>query len=166
MTRRTKYTSKDRKLERLGPPLEPPIRLTKKEVAQREIDGAIDLHLSGADGVPVYVLAMAAIHVLEGVAKHTQVVTPLEVLTARIEPEFQRDYRDTFNGPYNFMKHGGATLETLEDFLPSIPYLTIVMAVSTFGQVFGDLTPRTPAFEDWLEANHPGMFERLTSPGL
>jgi hypothetical protein len=140
-----------------GPNAEPEIKLTKQQVAQREIDAAIDLFLAGADGVPVYVLAMAALEVVEGVAKSIGVRTVIAEYKNGLEPEFRKSWVDLVNGPFNWMKHGGSGDETLSDFMPSSPYIAIALAFSTYWHVFGEPTPRTSAFREWLAVHHPDL---------
>lgn len=107
--------------------------------------------------MPVYVLAMAALHIVEGVAKHRGILTVLEGHTNSFEPVFRKDWLDTINGPFNFMKHGGSDVDTVSDFTASHPYLAVTMAFSTYWHVFGEKTPGTDAFQAWLVANHPSL---------
>ena len=140
-----------------GPNAEPEIRLTKQEVAQREIDAAIDLFLAGADGVPVYVLAMAALDVINGVATKRGIQTVTADYKASLEPEYRKSWVDLVNGPFNWMKHGGGQGETLRDFMPSSPHLAITLAYSTYWHVFDEPTPKTPVFRAWLAVHHPSL---------
>lgn len=140
-----------------GVPLSPVLRLSKQEVAQREIDAAIGLFLSGGDPVVVYLLAMAALHVVEGVARHKGIVTMFEMHVLSWPAEARAEYRDILNGPYNFMKHGGSDTALVEDFMPSMVHLHLVVAFSSYEQVFGEETPGVRAMKAWLATNEPSL---------
>lgn len=146
-------STKPRKAPPRGATLRPTLQLTADEVAEREINVAIDLLLRGGDPVAIHVLTMAAYDVVEAAARRMKKRTVLEDHVATLPADERDGYLDVIRGPFNFMKHGGRAEELLADFMPDSVQLHLIAATTTFMDIYGREPARGPDLWGWVEVH-------------
>lgn len=140
-------------------PVVPVVRLTKQEVARRQLETAIDLLLTDGDLIAIHVLSSAAHDVIEGVARKRKILTGFEANVLRYPKHLRDAYRATIKRPFNFMKHGGGDDE-LADFVPETVNLHLVLAHGSYCHIYGEDVRNGQALMDWwkaYEATLPGQ---------
>lgn len=131
-------------------PPEAPLQISKREICEREINAAIELLAADGDPVAIHVLAMAALHVIEGIAKTRNAETPLSRSASAVPEHLRKSFHDIFNAAFNFMKHGGEADALVPDFYPSSHWLTLVVASQTFSEVMGGNVAGIRKLSEWV----------------
>lgn len=106
MASRHKKNAQDKQFDRIDK--ESPLKISRRDVAKRELVHAIQLHFDEGDPVVIHLLAFAARDVCAPIVKATGRQTFAETVEQMVKPEFLKAWRENLRVPYNFFKHGGA----------------------------------------------------------
>src|SRR5689334_8094756 len=101
----------------MGPPDTPsPWRLTRRDVAKRELIAATYLFLNDGDPVVVHLLVAACEDICLPVVRSKGLKSFAEQIEELVKPEYVDSWRDRMKAPYNFFKHGGSDPDEELDF--------------------------------------------------
>ena len=132
------------------------LRLTRRQVARREIDAAVTLLLTGGEPVAVNLLAWAAVDVLRGLCEARGVATFMSIFEERIRPEFHAEWRRALRDHHNFLKHSKKDPDrTVEDFKPEASTYAILVAVEDYRKLYETMTYPMQVFRAWFMARNP-----------
>jgi hypothetical protein len=142
-----------RNYERLKPRprAENAVILTKKSVAESQLEMAISLWFQNADPVPILVLAFNAHEILHALGKRIGKPSKLKTWLGTMPKPFQRQWEYV----WNFCKHG---LKDVDDHVPHDPRhadFLINFAVQCYRDVCGKRTALLFAFDLRFLIEHP-----------
>lgn len=149
-------TQKSRLESLLGPLGDKALRLTKEQVAERELNAAIRLFFSEGDPVAVHVLARAACDVLTPIGRTRGLPTSDTSVANVVKDEYVEAFKELMKAPYNFMKHGARDADaTIESFNPSVNDMHIFFGVADFGIIFNRYSREMVLFLSWIREARP-----------
>jgi hypothetical protein len=145
------------------------MRLSKEEVAVRQLDTAIGLLFDGGDVVSVHTLACAAANVLRDILRASGGETWQDAIISTY-PGMEREIRQTLVRAQNFFKHADRDPEDALDFDEKSNDETIIVATLEYGDLLrvGAASGRTKItipmsiFQMWYFAKDPRLL--LASP--
>lgn len=133
-----------------------PERVTKLDVAYRQLNQAIELFFERRDPVAVHSLAAAAHQILTDLGN-------VKGLTNFIKnnPAIREDKRNEWirinNEPYNFIKHADRDPEGEFAFRPAVTPIFILDALQLYQQLTKTLPYTLNVFLIWFNAAHPDV---------
>jgi hypothetical protein len=129
-------------------------RVTKLDVAYRQLDQAIQLFFERRDPVAVHSLAAAAHQVLTdlGDAKGLQNFIKGNPY---IREEMRREWIRLMNEPYNFIKHADRDPDAIFEFRPAVTPVYILDALQLYQQLTGKLPHKLNVFLMWFNVSYP-----------
>jgi hypothetical protein len=141
------------------------IRLTKRDVASRQIDAAIDLIFSQASIVPSHTLTWAALEILRGVARSQKIQTMDGEFELRIKPAHMNEFHKHIKRHYNFFKHADKDPNGVtNDFRPESTIWTLFMCCHDYRRIYGQQTWPMFVYIFWFFCRNPQLTESdLTS---
>jgi hypothetical protein len=129
------------------------IKLTKIEVARRQIEAAIETLFAG-DPVAAHTLAAAGSQIVRDLCKANNVVG-FEEFEDWIKPEFLSDFWRNYNRSASSMKHAKRDPSAIIVFNPQETEYALLFAIKWFRDLGNKLTPRMVVFLHWFGACHP-----------
>lgn len=135
------------------------ISITKRDAARCEIEAAVAVLALQKNYLSAELLAHAAIDVIDGVAKHHNVMTlTREFYETHIKDEYLKAAKRHIKAPYNFFKHSDRDAGTaLDRFDPEISPWRIFTAIVDFHKCFGERTWLMTAFLCWFWSRNPDV---------
>lgn len=107
--------------------------VTKKAVAQSQLETAITLWFTGGDPVSIHTLAVAAQDCYRALAAHSKIESPFKVWAESQSKNFQKKLLDT----QNFFKHGQRELKGKVHLAPLHSDMLMYDAALTHERLFG-----------------------------
>lgn len=143
MPRRKKGLTMD---ERAAQPLEidnPDVeylRLSRQQICMREINSAVRLFIFDEDLISAYLLASAAIGIMEPLSKGHSAVGLNNVREALKQSGASKELTDelfqSLAQPYNFLKHGSSDFSVENAFPVEQMVMTIYTAINSYKELF------------------------------
>lgn len=125
--------------------------LTKLDVAQREINTAVELTFNGGDPVAICVLASAARAIVDALCAIQNASSFKRELQDHAPDITDRDYYRLANRASNFFKHADQDpFEVLEGFKPEDCDSILFSAVFDFGALCKGKSIEAQVFEGWF----------------
>lgn len=148
----------------MGPPDKPsPWRLTRRDVAKRELVAAIDLFFNEGDPVIVHLLVAACEDNCVPVVRAKGLKAFRDEIEGMVRPEYIESWRVRMKAPYNFFKHGGSDPdEELDFFDPQTNDMKLFGTTYDYLRAFGEIPMQATVFMGWHIATYP---ELLTEHG-
>lgn len=137
-------------------------RVSKLDVAHRQLCTAIRLFFEEGDSISTYTLAAASHEIFRALVKFKGGASMIKD-SDFIKPEHQKEYEDFINEPQNFFKHGARDPNKTLDFKPqSMPFW--ILDCIMMGAKFVDhcSTRESILFQYWFIAEYP----HLLKPGV
>ena len=131
------------------------LKLTKQDVARRELQAAVRLYASGGDRVAVHVLVSAAAEILTAVGKSKGFVTSRQRFLDRVEPGYQELVASALVESFNFMKHGRKDAEDVLTYNPDESEMSLFFACSDYFQIYKASTPELNLCMAYMTEKHP-----------
>ena len=132
------------------------IRTNKVDAARRQIDVAIRLLFNNEDPIAIHTLAAAGSRILRDLCETKG--TPFDkIMKAIIAPGKEKEVRKLMNRPANFFKHADEDPDETLEFDDSVNDITLLMAVSYYGDLGNALTPEMRLLEGMCFALHPNL---------
>ena len=143
----------------MGPPDRPsPWRLTRRDVARRELCAAIEMFFNAGDPVVVHLLVAACEDICIPVARKAGRKPFRDEIDEMVKPEYLGSWRERQKAPYNFFKHGGADPdEVLPFFDPKMNDMKIFGATQDYLRAFQELPTSATVFVGWHMATYPAL---------
>jgi hypothetical protein len=136
------------------------LKLSKKEVARRELATAIRLFVADGDPVSIHVLASAASAIIRPIGKAGQQKTWREEFRDRVIPEYQDSVESLLDEPFNFMKHGARDPESTLAFHPDANPVLLLMVCYDYEIVFKERFIELAIFIAMMASLHPEFFHK------
>lgn len=133
------------------------IRLTKIEVAERQLREAIRLFAEGRDPVTVRTVAGAAHEVLLVLTKKRGFGSFIKD-SPYLRPEKKDEWGNIVNSAQNFFKHGSRDPGATFDFYPESTKFLLLDAVEMYLYLRKHLFLEGLVFKIWIYLNHPEFF--------
>lgn len=135
------------------------ISVTKSDAARCEIEAAIAVFALQRNYLAAELVAHAAIDVIDGVAKHHNVMTLTRTFyETYIKDEYLKAAKRHIKAPYNFFKHSDRDAGTaLDKFDPEVSSWRIFTAIADFHACFGERTWLMTAFLCWFWSRNPDV---------
>jgi hypothetical protein len=130
------------------------LKLSKFEVAERQLNQAIELFFDGGDPVSVHTLAEAAAQVLFDIRKKIGAVSQLRE-SDRIRPEYRLEWIAELAKSRNFFKHADRDGDATHEFKEEFNHFSIMDGVSMLLAAKKQWTPETIVFLAWFAAKYP-----------
>jgi len=131
------------------------IKLTKLDVAEREIVAAVQLFFDGGDQIAVHVLAAAAREITSTLCEKRGIKSFLDDVKDQFPEQPKRDLYKMMTRHANFFKHANEDPDAvLEDFLTTETESVLFIACHDFGRLCGGKPVEADAFELWFLALH------------
>lgn len=143
----------------MGPPDVPsPWKLTKRDVARRELLTAVDLFFNGGDPVVVHLLVAACEDICVPIVRNKGQKAFRDEIEDMVRPEYLESWRVRQKAPYNFFKHGSADPdEELEFFDPRANDMKLLGTCYDHLRAFGDIPMQATVFMGWHMAEYPQL---------
>lgn len=131
------------------------MRLTKLEIAERQLGQAIRLFFDGGDDVSIHTLTAAAGDILDDLAKARGVTTFIEEIFGRIVPEDHQQLRQAMRSPQNGFKHADRDADSMVEYDRHMTVLHLYQTCVTHQRLTDVHLPETLVFEVWLHMTYP-----------
>jgi hypothetical protein len=129
-------------------------RVSKLDVAYRQLDQAIQLFFERRDPVAVHSLAAAAHQVLTDLGDKKGVTNFIK-RNPHIREEMRREWIRRINEPYNFIKHADRDPDEVFEFRPAVTSIFILDALQLYQQLTGKLPHKLNIFLMWFNVAYP-----------
>ncbi|WP_157798860.1 hypothetical protein [Serratia marcescens] len=130
------------------------IKLSKIDVAERQLNQSIRMFFKEADPVSIRTLAEAAGEVLSDIGDYQGIVRDKSM----VKPEKYREWLRAMFETRNFFKHGKNDANKILDFQPSINDIVILDAVSMYLKHTEKWTVETLLYQVWNQLNYPNFW--------
>lgn len=137
-----------------------PLRLTKFDVAERQLNQAIWLFFSRGDEVSVHTLAEAAAQVLYDTREQHGGGTSLIRDSDRIRPEYRKVWLSYAHKSKNFFKHANRDPTETHEFKEEFNHFSLLDAVNLYLSAKKAWTPETIIFFAWFSLTHPNLLRK------
>jgi hypothetical protein len=139
-------------------PKVPKLKVTKLQIAQREIDTCADLYFSFGDLVSTHLLISAA-HEILAVFDKTFLKTGMffDRVEQYIKPELLEDFRSLMKTPSIGFKHGAKDLTTVVELPLNITEILMLSAIEKYIELTKRPTPKMLLLRAWI-AVHLRLF--------
>jgi hypothetical protein len=127
------------------------MKLTKIDVAEAHICGAVRMFFEAAHPAPIFMIANAAREIVEQIGSHTDVTTAQEEL-ARDRSLTVDDMLRPLKTVANFLKHADRDPTATIDIDDNNVEVVLQLACHDFGRVAGGMPIEAQIFEAWVYA--------------
>jgi hypothetical protein len=145
--------------ESMGLPPLTTLRLTKLDVASRQLRTSIVMFLEGSDPVSTYTLAAAAQDVLRGLLKADGKAGVSFKDSDFIKPEWLKLWRDMANRDQNFFKHADRDAGDVLEFKLEVLPFTLMDGVRLYSVHTGRMLREGSAFAAWYILTYPDVLK-------
>ena len=135
---------------------EPCIRLSKFDVAERQLLQAIRMFFAEEDAVSIHTLSEAAAQVIHDIGKKTGTMSIWRD-SARIAPERMAEWLAAVFSSRNFFKHADRDPGNTHEFKLSFNDFSILDAVLMYATLKKHWTPETLLFITWFGIAYPDL---------
>lgn len=140
------------------------MELTKLDVAERQLNQAIELFLNCGDPVSIHTLAEAAGQVLYDIRDSFGGQSAFRD-SDRIRPEYLKDWRQAISAAKNFFKHADRDRDTKLTFQPRSNEFSLFDACQLLLAAKKAWTPHTQIFMAWFYLEHPSWIREDSDMG-
>ncbi|HEV2691816.1 MAG TPA: hypothetical protein VG347_02870 [Verrucomicrobiae bacterium] len=133
------------------------LKLSKLDVAKRQLESAITLYFNGGDPVSTHTLAAASLQILQDLSKQRGDDTAFHNYEL-IKPEHRAEVRAAFRKAQNFFKHADDDAEETLDFNPEATAFYLLEAAETYMRLTAEKTAILRLFSLWFRAIWPEVF--------
>jgi len=130
------------------------LNLNKFDVAERQLNQAIQLFFNEGDPVSIHTLAEAAAQVLYDI-KDEFGAKSLTRDSVHIRPEFKKEWLASLFRSRNFFKHAERNPKALHEFKEEFNHFSIMDAVNMYLTAKRSWTPESIVFLQWFCTKYP-----------
>ncbi|APW43010.1 hypothetical protein RS694_11010 [Rhodoferax saidenbachensis] len=134
------------------------LRLTKFDVAERQLLQSIRMFFAEEDEVSIHTLSEAAAQVLHDIGKKENVTSILRD-SSRIRPERKAEWLAIVFSSRNFFKHADRDKDQIHDFKSTFNDFSLLDAVNMYATLKKRWTPETFMFMLWFGLAHPQLVQ-------
>ncbi|MFA5391781.1 MAG: hypothetical protein WC331_10215 [Candidatus Omnitrophota bacterium] len=137
--------------------------LSKRDVAEKQLDTAVRLFFQDEDPVSTHTLAAAAHDILEVL---TRGVRDFDILSevSLIKPEKKKEVIKIFKKAQNFFKHASRDVSKTIKFAPFHTEAILFDCVRMYIHLTKQKTPEVHAYHMWFIMRYPQYFNYLYDP--
>lgn len=132
------------------------IKLTKIEVARRQIEAAIRVLFANDDPIAAHTLAAAGSQIVRDLCEAAN-VSGFQEFQDWIKPEYLKNYWRKFNESASFLKHANRDGLATYDFNPEETEYILLFAIKWYRDLGSTATPTMVLFLTWFGACHPNV---------
>ncbi len=133
-------------------------RVSKIEVAERQLKTAIKLFFEQGDAVSIHALTSNAQSILTDIGKGKGIQSLKS--NDGIRPEKYTDFINIIHAPQNFIKHSDKKdPDEVFDFRPAVTKYQIFDALHIYSKLKGEIFQEGLVFLMWFHLKHPGYME-------
>ncbi len=136
---------------------------SKKDVAERQLNTAIELFFDNQDPISVHTLAAASHNILEVL---TRTVRDFEIFqeSSCIKPEKKSEVIVLFKRAQNFFKHSDRDASKSIEFVPFLSEMYLFDCVRMYIALTNQTTAETHVFQLWFIMKYPQYFDYHLDP--
>ena len=132
------------------------LALTKFDVAERQLNQAIQLFFDGGDPVSIHTLAEAAAQVMYDIRDKIGAKSALRD-SDRIRPDKKKEWLAALAKSRNFFKHADKDRDAIHEFKEEYNHYSLMDAVVMLSSAKAEWTPETIIYFAWFTSRHPGV---------
>lgn len=134
------------------------IKLSKLDVAKRQLDQAIKLYFNDADVVSIHTLVTSSLQVLNDLGEKQGIKTVIESkIISQFKSSKKRDIRNKIREAQNFFKHAETDQEKLLDFDSESTEVFLLDGCLTYEKLVKEKTPYTKLYTIWFYTKNKDM---------
>ena len=133
------------------------LRLTKLDVARRQLDLAICLFFDDSDPVSIHTLTEASSQVLHDLGKAAGIANPFRE-NSLVRPDKRKEWINALLAARNFFKHADKDKDNTFSFNTDLNETSIIAAVSLYQALATHLTPEMDIYTRWYVLKYPDHF--------
>jgi hypothetical protein len=137
---------------------EPILRLSKFDVAERQLLLVIRLFFEEEDDVSIHTLSEAAAQILHDIGKAEGVFSMVRD-NNRIRPERKKEWLAAIFKSRNFFKHADKDKNEFHEFKPEFNDMSLIDAVNMYSSLKKYWTPETLLFFVWFGLKYPHLIK-------
>lgn len=134
------------------------LKLSKFDVAERQLLLAIRLFFSSEDEVSIHTLSEAAGQILHDIGKDSGVSSIVRDCD-RIRPERKTEWLAIIFKSRNFFKHADRDKDSVHEFKPLFNEMSLLDSVNMYCTLKKCWTPETIIFLVWFGLKHPNLIK-------
>ena len=138
------------------------LKLSKLDVARRQLDAALDMWFNEHDLVPIHTLACAAHEILAAICKRRK-LPPLMFDPSHYREGMLGTARKALHKHYNFFKHANKDAEDIIEFPTEITEGFLAMSIEGWRDLGGDRRELDEAFLTYFMMRRP-QIHRVDTP--
>jgi hypothetical protein len=138
--------------------IQPVLKISKLDVAKRQLETAIRLWFHSVDPVSVHTVAAASHQILHDLGKRHGKSTALRSLR-EVRPEFRKKTAKAISRCENFFKHADRDPDELLNFDPEVTLYYLLDAVVTYEALTKEQVPIFGVLKSWAFIQYPEAME-------
>jgi hypothetical protein len=136
-------------------PKVPKLKVTKPQIAQREIDTCADLYFSNGDVVSTHLLITAAHEILAAIDKKIlKTGMFFDHAEQYVKPELLEEYRSLMKTPSTGFKHGAKDLDSVVELPWHLNEMLMFSAIEKYTELTKRPTPKMLLLRAWIAVHH------------
>lgn len=142
------------------------MKLSKLDVAKRELEFSIRLFFLSGDPIIIHLVTSAALNIIRDLCKKKGIKTFMDQFLSRVKPEKHKLVIDKLHEAQNFMKHADRDEDKLLDFNPELTDFTLWECVDLYYQLAKEVTGIMQAYRLFIYLKYPDLLEDLEAKEL
>ena len=138
----------------------PEFKLSKRDVAERQLDMAIELFFGEAEPVSIHTLTAASYEVAAHLAKKRNGVETI-FDTSMIKDEFRKEWVNGVRKSQNFFKHADLDPDQIHNFNTDETKIHILMAIALFGALGWPMSAPQVMYFHWSNLHETQWLTKL-----
>lgn len=131
------------------------IRINKLDAARRQIDAAIRMTFAGEDPVAIHSVVAAGHRIIRDFCEKRGDIESYLQFTDWINPDFKKEYWQSFNASANFFKHADNDADHIHEMDDQMSDYMILFASRWYSDLGNSLSVEMKVFVGWWMARHP-----------
>lgn len=136
-----------------------PERVTKIDVARRQLVTAIRLFFEDRDAISVHTLTAAAHEILRDLSKLTDGASIIKD-NPLVRPERRKEFVDIVNRPQNFFKHADRDPDGQMEFRSEVTQFLLIDAIFMYEALTRQRLPKGAVFATWFMTKYPNVINK------
>lgn len=139
----------------------PTIKLSKLDVAKRQLETAIHLYFLERDPVSIHTLVAASYQIIQDLNKHRNGRPMLfeDLIDIYIKDGHKKEVYKKLHEAENFFKHADKDPDEVIEFSPLASESILWEACIKYTELSGEQTSRMQAMNGWFQLKHPDLFK-------
>lgn len=137
------------------------LKLTKFDVAERQLFQAIKMFFNNEDEVSIHTLTEASAQIFKDIGKPLGIKSMIRD-SGLIRPERKKEWLKAMSSSKNFFKHADKDPDDIHEFKSMFNDFSILDAVNMYGLLKKRRTPETLIFYCWFALAYPDLVKEST----